>query len=147
MHNFGPWFAHSCSGAEPLDDILAGRIATNGIRTHDLPLTKRVLYQLSYSGWSLSLQHNICCNCGIHTIAIKGYLALRQELKVAKLERWIGLSVQQFQADHFSCQWCAAEKQSNIMLGTTSLDLAWNLWGAECGISKFCIWQTGETTQ
>ena len=24
--------------------------ATNGIRTHDLSLTKRVLYQLSYSG-------------------------------------------------------------------------------------------------
>ena len=24
--------------------------ATNGIRTHDLPLTERVLYQLSYSG-------------------------------------------------------------------------------------------------
>ena len=26
------------------------KIATNGIRTHDLSLTKRVLYQLSYSG-------------------------------------------------------------------------------------------------
>ena len=26
------------------------RTATNGIRTHDLSLTKRVLYQLSYSG-------------------------------------------------------------------------------------------------
>ena len=28
------------------------QIATNGIRTHDLPLTKRVLCQLSYSGWN-----------------------------------------------------------------------------------------------
>ena len=29
--------------------MVAGK-ATNGIRTHDLPLTERVLYQLSYSG-------------------------------------------------------------------------------------------------
>ena len=28
--------------------------ATSGIRTHDLPLTKRVLCQLSYSGASVS---------------------------------------------------------------------------------------------
>ena len=30
--------------------------ATNGIRTHDLSLTKRVLYQLSYSGTNTSIQ-------------------------------------------------------------------------------------------
>ena len=31
--------------------------ATNGIRTHDLSLTKRVLYQLSYSGTIRMLFH------------------------------------------------------------------------------------------
>ena len=31
----------------------AWKEATNGIRTHDLPLTERVLYQLSYSGWDV----------------------------------------------------------------------------------------------
>ena len=30
--------------------LTSKKIATNGIRTHDLSLTKRVLYQLSYSG-------------------------------------------------------------------------------------------------
>ena len=37
--------------------------ATNGIRTHDLSLTKRVLYQLSYSG-------NITPSVGIEPTAI-----------------------------------------------------------------------------
>ena len=46
--------------------------ATNGIRTHDLPLTKRVLCQLSYSGWEVSLVAGVfslqvrawgACNC------------------------------------------------------------------------------------
>ena len=35
-------------------------IASSGIQTHDLPLTERVLYQLSYRGFcSLNLRLNI----------------------------------------------------------------------------------------
>ena len=39
--------------------------ATNGIRTHDLSLTKRVLYQLSYSGINMKISKvfiSLSCN-------------------------------------------------------------------------------------
>ena len=56
-------------GSNPTGDVLffnkekKTKKATNGIRTHDLSLTKRVLYQLSYSG-------NITPSVGIEPTAI-----------------------------------------------------------------------------
>ena len=53
------WGLHWCTslfwhvGLTPRTKKKKREKATNGIRTHDLSLTKRVLYQLSYSGTSV----------------------------------------------------------------------------------------------